>query len=611
MEQLIEPLTYEYCCSTTSSISECPESSITDIDFIHNHIINSDSLLNLILPPHVAEIALGGRPIEPERFENACIFFSDIAGFTEISASMDPNEVMILLDRLYLVLDFIVKLFPDLYKVETIGDSMMVCSGCTNDPSYTNPEVNISEFACLAMRMVKELFQQSNSVKLRMGIHQGPVCGGIVGSVMPRYCFFGDVVNTASRMESTSESGKIHISHAMNVSLSQHGERFALSKLAPRDIKSKGVMETCWLESSSKSDNPEYTSALLNDLRSLLGPNSLTHKRKIAFNFGHRQDSSLVKRSHKEAKTKYFSNIPSLQTSLDATSHSSSEGKEYDVLLVTASKLHRTLICSLLKQAQNEAHSPFEIALTIVSTHGLEVAMKNEGRRSLIIVDLSTLTTLHPVTVIRSSSSNSNVPIVCLFSELVTHKPVFNDVLTAFWPFLPANEDMFIKMLIDALENCNVASFKPSATDSEPISLVYPSLPKPKVAKRALLVEDSSVQLKVISAALVSIFAMADITLCITAATTGERARELLAMQIPFDFAVIDENLSHSVLQGSAIVPLVLAVCSDVYVIALIGNYARNSLRMHNAGADIIWSKPLRRGHETLRRFQKLGIIPR
>lgn len=114
-------------------------------------------VLSMILPRHVANKARRGEPIKPENFDNTCIFFSDISKFTEISSTLPPSSVMRFLHRVYRVMDYCCKLFPELYKVETIGDSYMVCSGCTNDPTFTSPEVDIAEFAVLSMRIVREL----------------------------------------------------------------------------------------------------------------------------------------------------------------------------------------------------------------------------------------------------------------------------------------------------------------------------------------------------------------------------------------------------------------------------------------------------------------------
>ncbi|KAK3797487.1 hypothetical protein RRG08_042087 [Elysia crispata] len=207
----------------------------------------SDELLYQILPRSVAHKLRLGQRVEPQSYESVTIFFSDIVGFTSLSAESSPFEIVTFLNDLYTCFDAIIDEY-DVYKVETIGDAYMVVSGLPQENGNLHA-VHIANMSLKLLEAITEFKIQHRPqmrIMLRIGCHSGSVVAGVVGLKMPRYCLFGDTVNTASRMESNGEALKIHLSQSVKNIL----DCFDMFMLEPRGaipVKGKGFMETYWL----------------------------------------------------------------------------------------------------------------------------------------------------------------------------------------------------------------------------------------------------------------------------------------------------------------------------------------------------------------------------
>ncbi|OWF50658.1 Atrial natriuretic peptide receptor 1 [Mizuhopecten yessoensis] len=208
----------------------------------------TESLLYRMLPRKIAEQLRIGMPVQAEAFEMVTIYFSDIVGFTSIAAASTPLQIVGLLNALYTVFDDTIKHF-DVYKVETIGDAYMIVSGLPekNGNKHVTEMASVSIALLNVVRHFKIPHKPTAQLEIRIGLHSGPVVAGVVGLTMPRYCLFGDTVNTASRMESNGQALKIHISNVTN-GLLKEDDRFKISERGEMDIKGKGKMTTYWLD---------------------------------------------------------------------------------------------------------------------------------------------------------------------------------------------------------------------------------------------------------------------------------------------------------------------------------------------------------------------------
>ncbi|TNN04124.1 hypothetical protein fugu_001153 [Takifugu bimaculatus] len=215
----------------------------------------ADCLNFMLLPRPVVKSLKESGVVEPELYEEVTIYFSDIVGFTTLCQYSTPMEVVDMLNDIYKGFDGIVDLH-DVYKVETIGDAYMVASGL--------PKRNGNRHAVDICHMALDILHFMGTFQLRhlpgipvwirIGVHSGSCAAGVVGVKMPRYCLFGDTVNTASRMESTGHPLRIHVSEPTINILQRTNCNFQYEMRGETYLKGKGTETTYWLTGEKGED---------------------------------------------------------------------------------------------------------------------------------------------------------------------------------------------------------------------------------------------------------------------------------------------------------------------------------------------------------------------
>jgi len=210
----------------------------------------SESLLLNILPESVAERLKRDEAVA-DHYERAAVLFADLVDFTLLSRTMQPDEIISLLNDVFSRFDRLADRYG-LEKIKTIGDAYMAVGG------VPLPQ---AEYLHAAARMALDMHEEirrlnaetGRSLSLRVGIHAGPVVAGVIGLRKFIYDLWGDSVNTASRMESMGVAGEIQVSETVYRLLS---DSFVFACRGEREVKGKGMMRLYLLKGPIESSAP-------------------------------------------------------------------------------------------------------------------------------------------------------------------------------------------------------------------------------------------------------------------------------------------------------------------------------------------------------------------
>lgn len=213
----------------------------------------SDALLANILPDEIAGRLKDGERVIADRFDEASVLFADIADFTPMSGTMEPQELVELLNDVFIEFDRLADRYG-VEKIKTIGDAYMVVGGLP-----PKPDDHLGRVADMALDLNRILTERSDAhpIKMRIGLHAGPAVAGVIGSKKFIYDVWGDTVNTASRLEAYGLPERIHTSEAVQRRL---GDRYQFESRGVVELKGMGPTPT-WLLTGRKAETTNDASS--------------------------------------------------------------------------------------------------------------------------------------------------------------------------------------------------------------------------------------------------------------------------------------------------------------------------------------------------------------
>ena len=197
----------------------------------------SERLLLNVLPASVSTRLRSGENPIADAFDSVTVLFADLVGFTPMASGMNATEVITMLSALFTHFDDLV-FERQLEKIKTIGDAYMAVGGLPEPLEEHAARVIDLGMAMLDCTKPGGLFSH---LELRVGIHSGPVAGGVIGTRRFAYDVWGDTVNLASRLQETGVTGRIHVS-GETMALANSGYRFEPRGIV--ELRGHGTMET-------------------------------------------------------------------------------------------------------------------------------------------------------------------------------------------------------------------------------------------------------------------------------------------------------------------------------------------------------------------------------
>lgn len=205
----------------------------------------SEELLLNILPAPIAERLKKSNEIIADRFDEVSVLFADMVNFTPLAATVSPEELVALLNDVFSDFDTISKKYG-LEKIKTIGDAYMLAGGLPEPhPDHLDAMIRAAFEMLDAVRA--RFSGQENPVRIRIGLHTGRAVAGVIGSYKFTYDLWGETVNIASRLESTSLPGEIHCSEAVYRAMK---DRYTFETRGRVNLKGVGEVDTFLLRRS-------------------------------------------------------------------------------------------------------------------------------------------------------------------------------------------------------------------------------------------------------------------------------------------------------------------------------------------------------------------------